>query len=353
MRGIGSDCSIVDFCLKSKYCERGAVLGTMTQTPIKKARAKRQGLVLIYETLKYIAVIIRVEQTQKYSPIHMTKATTFLLLTLGLLTACTNPGSKSNGHLSEKKIHPTNTVVLSSEIDWEQLNPARGDQSPQAGTIWGDRKGAVSTGFLAKFVDGFSSPPHIHNVTYRAVVIEGLVHNDDPEAANMWMKPGSFWTQPAGESHITSAKGTENIALVEINKGPYLVKPIDAAFETGERPINVDVSNVVWLNHEQTNWIDADNKATMSFLLESGGFRSLFVKLPQGFNGKIETYGTVAHAVVIQGEMNYTLPQTKEVKMLDPGSYFGSTDKAIHTIHNNSGNETLLYIRTNGEIFIR
>ena len=43
------------------------------------------------------------------------------------------------------------------QVDWEQLNPARGDKSPQAGTLWGDRKGSPATGFLAKFVDGF---PH-------------------------------------------------------------------------------------------------------------------------------------------------------------------------------------------------
>ena len=78
-------------------------------------------------------------------------------------------------------------VVLTSEVKWEQLNPARGDKSPQAGTLWGDRKGPVPTGFLAKFVDGFSSPPHIHNATYRAVVISGSIHNDDPEAVDMWM----------------------------------------------------------------------------------------------------------------------------------------------------------------------
>ncbi len=101
----------------------------------------------------------------------------------------------------------TNKVVLSSEIVWEKLNPARGCQSLQAGTIWGDRKDTVRTGFLAKFVNGFSSPSHIHNVTYRAVVIKGLVHNDDPKAENMWMKSGAFWTQPEREVHITYAKG--------------------------------------------------------------------------------------------------------------------------------------------------
>ncbi|MET0000674.1 MAG: DUF4437 domain-containing protein, partial [Candidatus Thiodiazotropha lotti] len=130
-------------------------------------------------------------------------------------------------------------MVLASEINWEQLNPARGDKSPQAGTLWGDRKGSVPTGFLAKFVDGFSSPPHIHNVTYRAVVISGTIHNDDPDAADMWMPAGSFWTQPKGEVHITSAKGSTNIALVEIERGPYLVLPVEKAFDAGERPINV------------------------------------------------------------------------------------------------------------------
>ena len=77
---------------------------------------------------------------------------------------------------------PTNEVILASEVKWEQLNPARGDKSPKAATLWGDRKGSVPTGFLVKFMDGFSSPPHIHNVSYCGVVISGLIHNDDPNA---------------------------------------------------------------------------------------------------------------------------------------------------------------------------
>ena len=177
---------------------------------------------------------------------NVIRRTTYLILVFGLLNSCSNPNQESKVVSPEAIENPTNKVLLSSEIVWEKLNTARGDQSPQAGTIWGDRKGTEATGFLAKFVDGFSSPPHIHNVTYRAVVINGLVHNDDPQAENMWMSPGSFWTQPVGESHITSAKGEENIALVEIDNGPYLVKPISEAFDKGERPINIDASNVVW-----------------------------------------------------------------------------------------------------------
>ncbi len=284
----------------------------------------------------------------------MTKVKIFATILTGILLSCNN--TKKENISLEKIENPTNKVILSSEIEWEKLNPARGDQSPQAGTIWGDRKGEVSTGFLAKFVDGFSSPPHIHNVTYRAVVIKGLVHNDDPDASNMWMKPGSFWTQPVGESHITSAKGEENIALVEIDKGPYLVQPITEAFDSGERPINIDVSNIVWLDYTKTNWVDSVSEAELSFLLESrknDKLKSLFIRFPKGYSGEIISNGTMLHSVIIKGGLNYTMPQNGEIINLDVGSYFGADEKAIHTITNNSNSETIVYVRTNGEISLR
>lgn len=268
------------------------------------------------------------------------------------MISCSEPKEKVDKKTVEKIIPPTNRVVLSSEIIWEKLNPARGDKSPQAGTIWGDRKGTVATGFLAKFIDGFSSPPHIHNVTYRAVVIKGLVHNDDPNAENMWMPPGSFWTQPAGEPHITSAKGEENIAYVEIDNGPYLVKPINEAFDNGERPINMDAANVIWLSGNKTNWIASESKAAISFLWESNNHKGMFIKLPKAFNGKIESDGKELHAVVITGELNYKIPQSQEIKVLDPGSYFSSTDRAFHEIYNAKEDDIILYVRTNGSIKI-
>ena len=227
----------------------------------------------------------------------------------------------------ETSVEPSNRVVLSSEIKWEKLNPARGDKSPQAGTVWGNRKGEVPTGFLAKFIDGFSSPPHIHNVTYRAIVIKGLIHNDDPEAEKMWMPAGSFWTQPAGESHITAAKGEENIAYVEIDSGPYLVKPIEEAFDNGERPINVDRNNIIWLNSSKTKIIQESNNVKhteVAFLWEHNDMTGNFIKLPENFNGEITSNGEQFHAVVIAGEAEYFMPNTEEIKLIDPGSYFTS-----------------------------
>jgi hypothetical protein len=59
------------------------------------------------------------------------------------------------------------------------------------------------------------------------------------------------------------------------------------------------------------------------------------------------------HAVIIQGEATYEMPQNKEIKSLDAGSYFGSTEKAFHTLSNSSENETVIYIRTNGALKIK
>ena len=238
-------------------------------------------------------------------------------------------------------------VVSVSEVNWEQLNPARGDKSPQAGTLWGDRNGTVPTGFLAKFVDGFSSPPHIHNATYRAVVISGLIHNDDPDAADMWMPSGSFWTQPKGEVHITAAKGDANVALVEIDRGPYLVLPPEEAFDSGERPINVDASNVVWA--DPPGMPTSANGPKLAYLwgnpqgVQSNG---TCVKLPAGFTGKIHSSGSTFRAVVIKGQFKYL---GANVKTLEPGSYFSSEGEWVHQISSNAGAESIIYVRTEGK----
>ncbi|MGB1801159.1 MAG: DUF4437 domain-containing protein [Gammaproteobacteria bacterium] len=236
---------------------------------------------------------------------------------------------------------------MTSEIEWQALNPARGEKGPRAGALWGSLRTEVSTGFLARFSDGFSSPPHIHNETYRAVVISGLIHNDDPDAAKMWMPPGSFWTQPKGENHITAVKkGTNGIALVEIDKGPYVVRPSEEAFDEGEKPINIVPSNIVWLDLPDEN--TARNGAKIAYLigsLKEGYLNSTFIKLPMGFMGELHSNASVFHAVVISGLLNYS---DIESRLLEPGSYFGSEGKKIHKFASDN-TETIIYVRTNSK----
>jgi hypothetical protein len=255
---------------------------------------------------------------------------------------------------------PSNEVILASEVKWEQLNPARGDKSPKAGTLWGNRKGFVPTGFLVKFVDGFSSPPHIHNVSYRGVVISGLIHNDDPNAADMWMPTGSFWTQPKGEVHITAAKGGTNMAYIEIEKGPYLVLPTEKAFDSGERPVNIDASNIVWLGASNINWVEqsrmpaSDNGAKIAFLWgkpQDNQLNGTLVKLPAGFTGKINSRSSIFQAVVIKGQPQYQVSETN-VKVLRPGSYFGSKGKSLYQVSLKADEECIIYVRSKGKFDI-
>jgi quercetin dioxygenase-like cupin family protein len=253
---------------------------------------------------------------------------------------------------------PKPEVVLMSEVEWSPLNPARGDQSPRAGTLWGDRTNSGASGFLVEFVDGFSSPPHIHNVTYRGVVISGTIHNDDPNAEKMWMPAGSFWTQPAGEAHITAAEGSTNLAYIEIDEGSYLVNPTEEAFDNGEKPINVYESNIIWLDASNITRIDrseipaSTDEAKVAFLWgnpQPGELNGTLVKLPPGFTGEIRSNGSVFRAIEIQGRSQYQVPSETEEKTLEPGSYFGSEGESVHQVSCQAEEECIIYVRTEGK----
>ena len=254
---------------------------------------------------------------------------------------------------------PTSEVVLRSDITFQPLNPLRGDASPKAGVVWGDIKKDIPTGVFLEFADGFSSPPHIHNITYRAVVISGAVHNDDPKAENMWMGPGSFWTQPAGESHITAAKpGAKATAFLEILEGPYLVQPSDKAFDNGERPINVDDTNIIWLDASDVEWVEPSGSSAtgsgpeMAFLWGSSQDdqkNGTFLKLPPEYSGTLRGDGSSLRAVLVQGDLAHQTENGSGENTLDPGSYFGSTGAVAHQISCDAGDACILYLSAEGK----
>ncbi|GAA6205957.1 DUF4437 domain-containing protein [Thalassotalea sp. SU-HH00458] len=243
-----------------------------------------------------------------------------------------------------------NSEVKSSEdINWGYLNPLRGDKSPGAADLWGDRTKNVATGMLVKFNKGFSSPPHIHNISYRGIVIDGLMHNDDPKAENMWLPTASFWTQPAGENHITAADGETNLIYLEIDSGPYLVKSQEQKFDNGERPINLHTSNLVWLKQNDSSFIDGENIA-ISYLwqnIKATNSAGYLIKLAKNAKYKISTTASEFRAVIIQGDVDYTSKETSQVKSLRSSSYFSSSDTFVHNIK--TAKETIIYVRSNGE----
>ena len=248
-------------------------------------------------------------------------------------------------------------VVRVSEARWGALNPARGSAGPRAANLWGDRAGSTATGFLVRFAEGFSSPPHIHNVTYRGIVIEGLVHNDDPEAAEMWMPQGSYWTQPAGEVHITSAKGTGRLTYIEIQKGPYLVMPPEEASDNGERPINVHAANMVWLDASTTTRIRLQDPMSpgdgprISFLWgdpQDGQASGALVALPGGHDWSLSSDDPELRVVVIEGSPRLQQSEGIGPVVLEPGSFVGGKGPGASIMIFAPSSRSLLYVRCRG-----
>lgn len=263
------------------------------------------------------------------------KSALLLISSSALLAGCTTTTTTTTGSQNI-------TVLTADDVEYTHLNPKRGDLAPKAGTLWGDRNGTEPTGFLLKPPSNFESPPHIYNVSYRGVVIEGVIHNDDPNAAEMWMPAGSFWTQPKGEVHITAAEGQTSLAYIEIEKGPYLVLPEEEHFDSGERPVNVDETNLVWLNASDITWVEQSN-AQVAFLWQEGELNGTFIKLPSDFEGTINSHGSSFRAVIIKGCLEHEAAEDKD---LLPGSAFSSEGPAVHEIE--SEEESILYVRTDG-----
>ncbi|MFZ8200068.1 DUF4437 domain-containing protein [Alteromonas portus] len=237
-------------------------------------------------------------------------------------------------------------VIAADDVEWGYLNPARGDKSPGAADLWGDRTKDTATGMLVRFNKGFESPPHIHNITYRGIVIDGEMHNDDPTAAKMWMPTGSFWTQPAGEDHTTAANDKTNLIYLEIDEGPYLVKPSKEQFDNGERPVNLHIDNMVWLQKSDLANITAKDVSATYLWGDTNSVYGTLVKLPRGFEGSITSSGDEFKAVVIMGNVEYTQKSNAKATLLNAGSYIESTTPAEHEVRNVNDDDAIVYIRT-------
>lgn len=276
---------------------------------------------------------------------------------IALLSGC---ATQRDANLTIAQIESVN-VITPDQVEYQPLNPARGDASPQAGVLWGDIRQDVPSGVLLQFAEGFASPPHIHNITYRAVVIRGEVHNDDPDAENMWMGPGSFWIQPAGEVHITSARpGVGATAFLEILEGPYLVQPEDMSFDNGERPVNIVESNQVWLTSDDLTWISAagglSTKAEAAFLWgkpETGQLSASLIRLSAGQKASLSTVNGDLKAVMTKGELIHEVIGASEPSTVGAGGYFSSLEGINHTLECVASDPCVIYLRTRGQFRLR
>ena len=171
-------------------------------------------------------------------------------------------------------------------------------------------------------------------------MIEGEMHNDDPNAAKMWMPTGSFWTQPAGEEHTTAANDKTNLIYLEIDEGPYLVQPSKQHFDNGERPINIHADNMVWLHKTDLATINAAGVSATYLWGDTNAVYGSLVKIPKGFKGSIDSDANEFKAVVISGSLEYN-----ETTTLKPGSFITSPGKSQLVIKNDTNDDAIVYIR--------
>lgn len=159
-------------------------------------------------------------------------------------------------------------------------------------------------------------------------------------------------TQYGPISWVYAAKipGEDNLGFTPPS-GSFWTKPAGEAFDHGERPVNLDASNLVWLDARTTPWIDLTDGPSpqVSFLWgdpQDDHPAGALLKLPAGFTGELRTDAAEFRAVVIQGT-----PALGD-QDLEPGSYFASADSASHALSATTTENTLLYIRTNGRFEI-
>ena len=90
----------------------------------------------------------------------MTRLFIIFLFVLSIGNCSGQSDSPSEALSTESTENSLIRIVLASEVEWEALNPARGDMSPRAGTLWGDRNGEIPNvnRYENKFADGISTP---------------------------------------------------------------------------------------------------------------------------------------------------------------------------------------------------
>ena len=182
-------------------------------------------------------------------------------------------------------------------------------------------------------------------MSYRAVVIRGLIHNGHPDADELWMPPGSFWTQPKGGVHITAAQGQDVLAIVEIEEGPYLVHPVDEAFDTTEPARNLVPGEIAWSAAPASDGVEV---APLWGDGGSGGPSGTLIQLSSGEATVLDKSVGTLHAVVVSGRPTHRAQAGGKTQELEPGCYLSSTGSAKHSVVCGEGTDCILYVRTTG-----
>lgn len=97
-----------------------------------------------------------------------------------------------------------------SGIDPIEVAPAMGDMSKDG-----------THGNYVRIPGKFTSPPHIHTEDYFAIVVSGTIANGLPDAKDIALEPGSYWSQRGNEKHVTKCLSDEPCTFFVVQPGKF------------------------------------------------------------------------------------------------------------------------------------
>ena len=107
-------------------------------------------------------------------------------------------------------------VTTAEDINWGYLNAARGDKSPGAADLWGDRTKDTATGMLVRFNKGIEGSITSSGDEFKAVVIQGsLSYIDENKSNARTLNAGSYVASSTPAKHrLRNISDDETIVYV-------------------------------------------------------------------------------------------------------------------------------------------
>lgn len=130
------------------------------------------------------------------------------------------------------------------------------------------------------------------------------------------------------------------MVYVEIDEGPYLVRPVDQAFDNGERPLNLGESEIQWDSAESVGWSRAPSGLKVAQLWETDGGSGRLVRFEQ--LGQFELSSASPFGIVV------VTGRATVGAVVEAGGFIGATRAQIRV-----DASTTLYLRASARVELR
>ena len=233
---------------------------------------------------------------------------------------------------------PSSSSTAAADVKWAPFNPEQPD-GPSWVILEGDpTKGAFT--MMAKLGAGFETPLHKHPSGFTGVVISGEVRHGASKDAAQTMGPGTMWTEPADEAHVTACVGDEDCVFVGRMDGPMAMTPVETPAEAPSLSV-VAAADIEYtpVNPEQPQ---GPGMALISGDQTQGAFVAL-AKFPGGMSTPEHVHTAGYVGVVISGQIKDGDGAAKTA-----GSYWNNIAQHPHETSCVEGQDCVFFVSMDG-----